>query len=433
MGKYFSIKSFCKLIYFSIAIIIVLFIAVQLYNGTNSVSLDFSSVGSQDFNLNDNDIDRMFSYDSDCAVNKSTSMVVMEASTKRVLKELNRDVRLEMASTTKVMTAIVAMENLPLDWEIAIADEAIGVEGSSIYLKKGEIWTVRDLLYGLMLRSGNDAAVALAVAAGGSVEHFVSLMNGKAEELGLENTHFQNPHGLHGDAHYTSAYDLAVISSYAMNNAQFKKIVGTKSYSVAANDTHEARYFANKNKMLALYDGGNGIKTGYTKDSGRCLVSSAQRDGMQLICVVLSCYDTYGVCSKNLDDSFRDFKPVSVGKSGDVLENFDIDGQKYQIALQNDLVLPLKEGEHLGISCHFVISDRLSAPLKSGSVVGKVEFYDGNRLLFDANIVNIEEINDIGVIRKISDYVGELHISYTNGEIKQIFSFDRSGVETRRG
>ena len=426
MNKYFSIKSFCKIITVILAVLFLNFIIIQL----NTVIEDNSAIisGNRSWEkilpMQNESLDNI-----GVSANKSSSMVVIEESTLRVLSESNKDLRLEMASTTKIMTALVAIENSELDKAITVADEAVGVEGSSIYLKYGEIWTIRELLYGLMLRSGNDAAVAIAVAVGGSVDGFVDMMNNKAEQLGLKNTHFENPNGLHGENHYTSAYDLAVISAFAMRNDEFKTIVGTKMYTVQGNDTHPTYYFANKNKMLAQYEGANGIKTGYTTDSGRCLVSSAERDGMQLICVVLNIYDTYGTCSSCMDRAFNEYMPVEVGKKGNVLETFEVDGEKYDIALDSNLVLPLKEGEHLGLYCKFNIYEDVQLPLASNTVIGKLEFYDDNRLLFSANIVNINDINDIGVVRKLSAFVGDWRIGYTNGTIEQIFSVDGSGVK----
>ena len=426
MDRYFSIKSFCKIIAVILAVLFLNLMIIQL----NAVIEDNPTLISGNKTW-----EKILPTQSDtlenvgASANKSSASVVIEESTLRVLSESNKDMRLEMASTTKIMTALIVIENFDLNKEIIVADDAIGVEGSSIYLKHGEIWTIKDLLYGLMLRSGNDAAVALAVAVGGSVNGFVDMMNNKVQQLGLQNTHFENPNGLHADNHYTSAYDLAVISAIAMRNEEFKKIVGTKMYTVVANDTHPTYYFANKNKMLAQYDGANGIKTGYTKDSGRCLVSSAERGGMQLISVVLNIYDTYGTCAAEMDRAFEEYVPVEVGQKGNVLETFEIDGEKYEIALDNDLTLPLKEGENLGLSCKFNIFDNLQLPLKSKSNIGKIEFYCDNRLLFSADIVNIKEINDIGVIRKISAFVGDWRISYANGEIKQIFSVDGGGVK----
>lgn len=436
MGKYFSIKSVFKIIFVIIAIILTSYIIFSFSDALSITDSNYAAnsnaaysngqngaLGDRDFYQQSGDVDKEAAY-----INKSSSAVVMEASTMRVLMEQNKDTRLEMASTTKIMTALVVIENNELDKEFTIPQEAVGVEGSSIYLKANEIWTIRDLLHGLMLRSGNDAATALAIATGGSVENFVKMMNDKVSQLNLENTHFENPHGLHADNHYTSAYDLAVISAVAMQNNVFKEIAGCKMYTAQANSSHPTYYFANKNKMLSIYDGANGIKTGYTKDSGRCLVTAAERNGMQLICVVLNVYDHYNASAINFDKAFANYSPISIGKQGDVLETLNIENKNYNIALQNNLVLPLKEGEIIGIKCYFDIDDNLQAPLKPNSIIGKVQFYNDNRLLFSANIVNIEEIDDIGVLRKLSAYTGEMRISVENGEIKQIFSVDGCGV-----
>lgn len=436
MGKYFSIKSIFKIIFMIIAIILTSYIifsfadALNMTNDNYAVNsgVDSSSSHVNAFGDRDYEQDSQVSY-----VNKSSSMAVVEASTLRVLVEQNKDVRLEMASTTKIMTALVVIENEDLDKEFTIPDEAVGVEGSSIYLKSNEIWTIRDLLYGLMLRSGNDAATALAIAVSGSVENFVKSMNDKVSQLGLENTHFENPHGLHADGHYTSAYDLAVISAVAMQNPIFKEIAGCKMYTVQANSSHPTYYFANKNKMLGIYDGANGIKTGYTKDSGRCLVTAAERNGMQLVGVVLNVYDHYNASAINFDKAFENYAPVSIGKKGDILETLNIEEQNYNLALQNDLVLPLKDGEIMGMKCCFEINQELQAPLNANSVIGKMRFYNDNRLLFSANIVNMEEIDVIGVLRKLSAYTGEMRVSVENGEIKQIFSLDGSGVTAWSG
>ncbi len=444
MGKYFSIKSVFKIIFIVIAIILTNYIifsfsdALNITKDNNAVNSGSRSSNWQNNALGDRDFYQEGVYGGKAEeevsyVNKSSSMAVIEASTMRVLIEQNKDVRLEMASTTKIMTALAVIENNDLDEEFTIPDEAVGVEGSSIYLKSKEIWTIRDLLYGLMLRSGNDAATALAIATSGSVENFVGLMNDKVSDLGLENTHFENPHGLHADNHYTSAYDLAIISAVAMQNPIFKEIAGCKMYTVQANSSHPTYYFANKNKMLGIYDGANGIKTGYTKDSGRCLVTAAERDGMQLIGVVLNVYDHYNASAINFDKAFANYSPVTIGKSGDILQTLNIEEKNYNIALQNDLVLPLKEGEIVGIKCYFEINEGLQAPLNANSIIGKMQFYNDNRLLFSANIVNMEEIDDIGALRKISAYSGEMRVSVENGEIKQIFSLNRSGVTAWSG
>ena len=214
----------------------------------------------------------------------------------------NENERLSMASTTKIMSAIVAIENSDLNKVIRVDDRAIGIEGSSIYLKNGEELSIESLLYALMLRSANDAAAALAYEISGSIEDFASLMNEKADELGLCDTSFENPHGLDAENHYTSAHDLAIISAYAISNPTFKKISATQKTKITS--SLETRILINHNKLLSLYDGCIGIKTGYTKRSGRSLVSAAERDGHTLISVTINAPDDWSDHKKLLDYGF---------------------------------------------------------------------------------------------------------------------------------
>lgn len=216
--------------------------------------------------------------------------ILIDAEDGTVLYENNADQKMYPASTTKIMTALVVLETmeelgLRLDSEIIVPEEAQGVEGSSLYLKAGERVSVEELLYGLMLQSGNDSAVALAACAGGSVEHFMEQMNQRAEELGCRGTHFLNPNGLYDGDHYTTARDLAYIAREAMKREDFRRIVGAQRWSSEGNS---ARTFVNKNRTVFQYEGGDGVKIGFTKASGRTLVSSASRDGHRVIAVVLN-------------------------------------------------------------------------------------------------------------------------------------------------
>lgn len=206
----------------------------------------------------------------------------------KVLYEKNAKARSYPASTTKIMTALVVLETLDelglgIDSEVIVPEEAVGIEGSSIYLKKGERLTIEELLYGLMLQSGNDSATALAMCVGGSLGDFVSMMNEKAIGLGCSGTHFTNPSGLYDENHYTTAADLAQIASEAMKREDFHKIVSAKDWR----NGDGSRSFHNKNKTIFQYEGATGIKIGFTKASGRTLVASAEREGRQMIAVVL--------------------------------------------------------------------------------------------------------------------------------------------------
>lgn len=239
--------------------------------------------------------------------------VLMEQSSKRVLYAEDENSRCYPASTTKILTAYIVLNTLPLDRVVTIKKEASGVEGSSLYLKCGDTITVEDLLYGLMLRSGNDCAVALALEVCSNIEEFASLMNITALNLGALNSHFVNPHGLHDDLHYTTAYDLALITARAYDNPQFVEIVSTKQRKIVVND--EARYIANKNKLLNMFDGANGAKTGYTKKSGRCLVGGAKQCGMQLISVVLNCSDMWNDTVRMLEYGFSTYEMMPLDKA----------------------------------------------------------------------------------------------------------------------
>lgn len=237
------------------------------------------------------------------ATEGNSSYIVMNADTYEVIKEGNSDKRLPMASTTKTMTALLVVEHCIMDDIVVVPEQAVGVEGSSVYLKEGETYTVRELLYGLMLRSGNDAAIALAIHVAGTVENFVEMMNYRAEMLGLKNTHFVNPHGLHNNQHYTSAYDLCKLGCYAIKNDIFADIVSTKQAVISSDNTRKV--WCNKNKILSLYDGGIGIKTGFTKAAGRCLIAGAEREGHTVVSVVLNRGDMYEACMELMDEAFE--------------------------------------------------------------------------------------------------------------------------------
>lgn len=223
--------------------------------------------------------------------------ILMDADTGKVLYEKAADQRAYPASTTKIMTALLTLETLekydsPIRQKVTIPAEAEGIEGSSLYLKSGEKISIEDLLYGLMLVSGNDGAVALSCIIGGTQERFIELMNQRAEELGCIGTHFVNPNGLFDETHYTTARDLAIITREAMKNKTFRKIVAAEEWDAERPDS-SYRHFFNKNKTVRQFDGGNGVKIGYTRASGRTLAASATRDGKTVICVVMSAPDWF--------------------------------------------------------------------------------------------------------------------------------------------
>lgn len=223
----------------------------------------------------------------------AAAYVLMDATSGNVLAEQYADVRLPMASTTKIMTALVVIETLPLDTVVITDARAVGAEGSSIYLYAGERITVRTLLYALLLSSANDAALALALACDESVEAFAARMNARAAALSLRNTHFCNPNGLHEKAHYTTARDLATLTRAALANDTFAQIVRTKRYVAPQDGTDATRLFLNHNRLLRTLDGCIGVKTGFTRAAGRCLVSASEREGLSLIAVTLNAPDDW--------------------------------------------------------------------------------------------------------------------------------------------
>ena len=326
----------------------------------------------------------------------NSSYIVIEQSSNRILKADNENMQLPMASTTKAMTAIIVIENAKLNDIVTIPNEAVGVEGSSIYLKAGEKWSVKDLLYGLMLRSGNDSAVALAFHTAGSIDNFVSLMNKKVDELGLKNTKFKNPHGLSEKGHYTSAYDLAIISSYAMNNPIFKEIVSTKMHVAKANNDTENHYFANKNRILYNYSGANGIKTGYTIEAGRCLIASSERNGMQVIAVAINHYNYFDLCADLMDYAYENYEMKKLLDKNKIYATIPVKkGGKIKNAdlySNHDLYFPIKKDGSEEIRLEISTIDKITAPHNLETSCGSIKIYVGNCLKFDEKLYTIYNI-----------------------------------------
>lgn len=309
------------------------------------------------------------------------SAVLIEASTGRVLYEHNAFEKMPMASTTKIMTAILAIENCRLNDIVEVGPNASGVEGSSIWLSAGEKIQLSDMLFGLMLASGNDAAVAIAEHVAGSVDKFVGMMNAKAKEIGAYNTQFRNPNGLPIDDHYTTAYDLAIISAYAMKNDFFCELVKTQ-YKTIPWEGHEwDRVVKNKNKILWQYEGGNGIKTGFTKDAGRCLSAAAQRDGLQLISVVLGAPDMFNDCMKLMDFGFANYSNKLIVKAGEYIGDVKVNQgveKSFQVYTQKDVYYPLTEEEFGNIDKRVYLEKELDAPVAEGQSVGYIDIWLGS-------------------------------------------------------
>lgn len=271
--------------------------------------------------------------------------ILMEEDSGRVLESLNAHKKMPMASTTKIMTALLAIEKGNLEEYVEIADESVGIIGSSIYLEQGEKIKLEDLIYGLMLRSGNDASVAIAIHISGTVEEFVDEMNERANEIGAYNTNFTNPHGLHDSIHYSTPYDMALLTREALKNKDFFTIWASKYFT---SEREINNYFVNKNKTLWEYDGGDGGKTGYTSNSGRCLVSTAKRNNMRLIAVSFNARDWFNDNYKLFDFGFEKFNLYTIYSKGQLLKRIRVeDGLKNELILVSDdkLTYPLKDEE----------------------------------------------------------------------------------------
>lgn len=298
------------------------------------------------------------------------SAVVLDALTGEALFEQNADEILPMASTTKIMTALIALECGDLDRVYTVKKEYTLVEGSSMYLREGEKISLRDTLYGLMLMSGNDAALAVAGECGGQ-EAFVAAMNDKALELGLANTHFDNPNGLDSENHHTTARELAKLTAYAMENADFRQIVGTAAY------TMEGRAMTNHNKLLRLYPDAVGVKTGFTKKSGRCLVSAAERGGRRLIAVTLNDPDDWDDHIDMLNTAFAQFQEYTLHTAGQTLIQVPCEGgtiSSLSCQAQADVTLWLTQAEYGELETIVTGPRFVYAPVTSGSAYGAVTY-----------------------------------------------------------
>ena len=291
--------------------------------------------------------------------------ILMDAATGRVLYEKDATSRSLIASTTKIMTALIICEQCNVLDRMRIPKEAVGIEGSSMYLKEGEVLTLQELLYGLMLQSGNDAAVALAIYCGGTVEGFAELMNDKARLLGLTGTHFENPNGLDSPEHYSTAKDLAVLAAYAMKNPIFAKTVSTKTVTVGN------QALRNHNKLLWQVEGADGVKTGFTKAAGRILVSSAIRQGRRLVAVTINDGNDWVDHAALLNDGFADYRIYQIVEKGQCLGSIEVlSGQQKRVNVlaAEDFSYALSEQE----KPHIVLSGMglAYAPVVEGQIGG---------------------------------------------------------------
>ncbi len=335
----------------------------------------------------------------------SPKAVLIDADTGQVLYDKNAHVKAYPASTTKIMTAILALERGNLEDYVPISKKASYVSGSRIYLLEGEKVTLEQLLYALLLESGNDAAIAIAEHIGGSVEEFAVMMNDKAKQLGALNTHFTNPNGLPDPNHVTTAYDLAQIARYAMTIPAFKKIVDTTRYIMPETNMQDTRYLYNGNKLIKntsySYEGANGVKTGYTTAAGHCFVGSASKNGLQLITVILGENNSNRMWEntiKLLDYGFDNYKSVPLNKAGEVIREADVKGSSRKIKLVTEKAFhyDVLKGQSPEIERRTVLDGEIKAPVHPGERLGFLEYRIG------------EDV--IGKIRLIADDTNQVQV-----------------------
>lgn len=353
----------------------------------------------------------------------SRSAVVIDRVSNTVIYGKNETTVRKMASTTKIMTATIVIEQGNLNDTVEVSKKAAGTGGSRLGLKTGDKITVNDLLYGLMLCSGNDSAVALAEHIGGSIEGFAVLMNNKAKELGLNNTNFVTPHGLDKDEHYTTAYELATLSNYALKNPTFAKIVGTKTYTVNINGYNKT--LSNTNELLGNLNGVYGIKTGFTNGANRCLVTACKRNNFDIICVVLGA-DTKNFRTKDsiklIEYTFNNFEPVNIENiindkfnnwKCNNLNNFYVDKgtvQDISLKLEASLnsIIPINKDLKNSISIDIDCNNYLPAPIQTGDIIGNITISIDSNIISKVNILSDCDINK----KYINNYLLEFFKNY---------------------
>lgn len=314
------------------------------------------------------------------------SYILIDSANGRVLQEHNAYEQKGPASCTKILTALVALEHAKLDDIVTTSANASVTEGTSIYLKAGEKATMEDLLYAVILSSGNDAAVAVAEHVGGSVEKFAQLMNETAEKIGANHSHFVNPHGLYDPNHYTTAYDLAQITRYALKNEVFAQICKAKSKNIPREGYRWGRTLSNHNKMLNMYAGADGVKTGYTKKTGRTLVSSATRNGFRLIAVTLDAPNDWQDHADMLDYGFADYQLVPLISAESSVQSVQAGRYLYEIFAEEDLNCVLNQEEIAKVTYDYSITKPLTGKIVDGENVGEVRAYLGNEILGKSNL-----------------------------------------------
>ena len=347
---------------------------------------------------------------------KSKGSVLIEKDSKRILYDKNASVPLPMASTTKIMTCIVALENGDLDEVVTASSRAVRAPKVKLNLALGEKQTLGDMLYSLMLESHNDTAVAIAEHIGGSVENFCNMMTDKAKEIGAVNTKFQTPNGLDAPEHYASAYDLAVIAAYALQNPKFVEIVNTTNITIPTKELRgtKSHGLQNKNRFMYVYKGAEGIKTGFTSKAGHCFVGAANRENMELVAVALGAgWGNKGKDQKYtdvmllMDYGFNNYKKYKVVEKTDAFTNVKVEKGKVDtvnVGTMEDIILPLTSTEKETIYLQKVISPSIKAPVHKGDIIGRVDVVCDNKVIKSTDLVvegDIEKATLMDTIKRL--------------------------------
>ena len=334
------------------------------------------------------------------------SAILIEADTGEVIWSKNPDQRLPMASTTKIMTALVAIESGDVNRIVSVSPKAVGVEGSSVYLYTNEKMTLEDLIYAMLLESANDAAAAIAIEVGGSIEGFADMMNKRAISLGLSSTHFENPHGLDGETHYTTARELAIIAREAYSNETLKNIFSTYKKTIPLNETEGVRLLLNHNKLLKSYSGATGIKTGFTKKSGRCLVSAAERDGLEFIAVTLNAPNDWQDHKSMLDHGFSLLESQTLCKAGEYTYTLSAVGGKddHVTLINKDTIKLITRKENQSIEYKIELPHFVYAPISSGEQVGRIVYYLNGKEIADTPLVATGSVEKLPTKNKFFDF-----------------------------
>ena len=346
----------------------------------------------------------------------SKGSVLIEKESKRVLYEKNAHEKMAMASTTKIMTCIVAIEAGKLDEIVTVSGKAARAPKVKLNLKTGEKQKLGDLLYSLMLESHNDTAVAIAEHVGGSVEEFCAMMTEKAKAIGAENTCFETPNGLDGQAHYSTPYDMALIAAYALDNPEFVKIINTPQIEIPTTQVEGSKKHTliNKNRFLSQYEGAEGVKTGYTSKAGHCFVGAVKKEDMELIGVALGAgWDSKGKSRKYTDViklmnyGYNNYKKYKVLDKGEEKGSVKVTNGKVEdvtLYVDETVILPLTEHEKETIELKKTVTDELQAPIDENQVVGKVEVICDGKVLKKVDLIAGQKVDKANLLDKLKRF-----------------------------